>query len=329
MHNIYYILATIIYLTPMIHAMEEASPSIKGNSESSSSSHTESPSTSSPSTPTKKSILKKAPRQGDKKALQFNSAIEERTYEKEQVTESLPSTSDSQQQSVITREQALQELISFAETTRPEVEQIIDSCVKDILEIWNFYSIEPTDAAKAQENFAKLDLALKDYEINVLNITNRITGKQSDSIITAYQKTLNDLKRDSQYEANSNRTVEQLNNLLHNCILLITRKAVSLYVASKKPALEALFSRISPDLPAEKQYHEALSCGYTFLDNTTDTETAVDAAMTKYHIRGYSRNTYHFHLRSKAQADKRMVIEGVFPYAEKIGKTKDYITYLF
>jgi hypothetical protein len=228
-------------------------------------------------------------------------------------------------------EDALKDLLSFAKNAIPDIEHMIDSCANDILEVWKFFSAVPSNEAMAKEHFAQLSLAIKDYEVNAVSIRNRVTGAQSDSVIDEYQDKLLTLKELSLYESKNitDASVKQLDHLISNFKKLVINKAMQRYIALKKPELDRIFSQISPDANAKDQYAEAVSYGYEFLDNKQTTENAVDAAMKKYRIRKYSKYNYSTYLHAKQQGDKNMVIERVWPYAEKIKQPKDALYHMF
>lgn len=228
-------------------------------------------------------------------------------------------------------EDALKDLISFAKNAIPDVEHMINSCANDILEVWKFFSSVPTDEAIAKENFAKMNLAIKDYQTNAVSIPNKVTGEQSDSIIDEYEDRLLTLKGLSLYESSGKTDVdvEKLDNLISNFKKLMIDKVKRLYVEFKKPVLDRIFSPISPNGNVKDQYAEAISCGYEFLDDAKAAENAVDAAMKKYGIRKYSKNHYATYLKDKQYEDKQMVIERVWPYAEKINQKKETLYQMF
>jgi hypothetical protein len=298
-------------------------------------------SSSSSSAGAKKSILKKTTRaEGAKKTLQFTQDTQEHTDKpitkssdasKQEYLKEISQIEREQkaQAPTISEEEALQKLISFAQTSIPEVEQIIASCAQDFFQIWNFFSTIPTSREQAKENFTKLRNAMKDYENNLVPITNRRTGQESDPLIIGYESMLDDLKRQAFYEIGSNPSVEKINDLISDYMESIMQKATDLYTQSKKENLEALFSAIDSNLPAKDQYVRAIEIGHKFLDDASKTEDKVHEAMRRYNVRGYIKQDYLAQHYSKATVEKNMIIDRALPFAQKVGVSKQILTYVF
>lgn len=249
---------------------------------------------------------------------------EQADIEKEQIT------GQQKELNELSPEQALGDLLAFAKTAIPDVQNMIDSCANDILEIWKFFSIVPTDEAMAKQNFSKLNLATKDYQAILIPIQHRSTGTQSDSIIDEYEDKLLTLIGLALYKPNSNPDVEKLNDLISNFKKSMQEKAKQLYIEFKKPELDRIFSKIPQGDIIKNQYIEALSCGQEFIDTTKNTETAVEAAMHRYPIyKRYSQFNYNIYLYAKQQIDKEMAINGVWPYAEKMSVKKETLDLMF
>jgi hypothetical protein len=175
MNNIrYFVLAFIMCSKTTIHSMEGSTSPIESTLSAGSGS-----SSSSSSVPKKSSLKKNARQGGVKKTLQFTADTQEHTaktlreaksedkleYQNELADiEKQQKAAGIQAAAVSGEEEALKKLISFAETTIPEVEQIINDCAKNIVDIWDFFWAVPTSREMASENFAKLGLAIKDYE---------------------------------------------------------------------------------------------------------------------------------------------------------------------
>jgi hypothetical protein len=137
------------------------------------------------------------------------------------------------------------------------------------------------------------------------------------------------LKLQADYEPKSNAAVEKLDELLSYCMDSIMGKATELYTQSKKSVLDKMFSKMRSEHSADQQYANAVFFGHTFIDDAKRAEGEVDIAMRRYGIRGYSKQDYLANLFSKAKTEKKMIIERVWPYAEKAGKTKLSLTYVF
>lgn len=335
MNNIRYLILTILLCTiTIMHCMEESKSPVQSSSESSSSS------SSSP----KKSILKKGEKEKNtKKKAAFTPETVEYTRQPLKIAEDAKRQEYQQEQRAIELEQIsskmqiaeddekniLENLISFTENTIPEVEHIIDTCANDIVEIWNFFDVIPASAEIAKENFAKLRLAIRDYERNIASTTHRSTGRESAPLIIEYGKMLDDLKLKADYELYSNPFVEKLDELISDYMAHIIEKASKRYTQAKQSTLNDLFSKIRPDLTPQQQYANAVHFGQIFLDDAMRTENEVDSRMKQYQIKGYSKTDYSSHLYAKAKLEKNMVIERVLPYVEKIGNTKNSLMYVF
>jgi|GEM_PF-6657614 hypothetical protein len=327
--------------------------------------------------------------------------------------------------------EAVANLISFAQTTIPEVEEIIKSCAKDMVEVWNFFNEEPTDVEMAKRNFEKLRFHFQHYERNIVSKISK-TGKETQPLLAGYAKILDALKRPASYQFGANADVEALDDMLSLYMDSIKREASSLYTQSEKKALDAIFSKIDSNLADKEEYQAAVllsqasldniknldstltnrekyeiteqlghtllddikkiedainqekyitaaqlgkrvldgiikrknvidkekyetvmqlgqtfldnmqkinrankekyvtavALGHKFLDDITETENAVDRAMTNYSIRKYSRDDYSTLLYYKGRVDKEMAIERVWPYARKIESTKQSLLFV-
>ena len=292
-----HILIIFICSNVVVYTMEQEEKIPTSPTESASLQASSSSSSLSPNVP-KKSILKNPARDKEaKESIRFEPKPEEdapkpltrvsdeewQAYQEEQRGIIKSQRIAAQEKLNATPEaQAVANLISFAQTTIPEVEEIIKSCAKDMVEVWKFFNIVPTDAEMAKQNFEKLRFHFQHYERNIVSKINK-SGRETEPLLAGYAKILDSLKRPAFYQFGANASVETLDDMLSLYMDSIKKEANSSYTQSEKKALDTIFSIIDSNVTDKEEYEAAVLLSQTSLNNIKKLDSTL-ADREKYEI---------------------------------------------
>lgn len=217
-----------------------------------------------------------------------------------------------QEEEKLTENEVYDRLIHYAQTTLPEAEEIVQSCVQDLLEMWKIFSSAPTSVEDAQASMIRLQLHKQHYQ-------NNTAFQCGEPILYGYASLLRKYKDDANYSLrpeSNNIYVEKLDELLSSDLKKkIPQQAATEYVKAKEDHLNRLFGSISSNITALNQYNLAINKGMQFLIESEKILRSFTAKVQQYPMFKFDKSDYAFYEKLKSNVEKNMIINRIMPYA--------------